>query len=584
MSQLPEDQLLCGRFRRRAPGLGHAATPALRPFDPLLPVKDEISGRDAWLLPLSANFVGTEIDRSYFMMGATQSVQLQVQRAIAPAFVDRDEHWFWLGYWADDLQDHGLSGEAQDGVAIVQWAHGVAKNLEELHQLGKQHGLLQPGAVVRDAQGVIRVWGGAVYELLNKVRLAVKAKQDGANQETLFVPAVLEGAPLTLQDELAGWAMTVASRWFNASGQKALVRLEAYEAVDSWGADLKRLVSQCLQDPLGQGISSARDLATRLEVICDAVRGPGLLNERRMQAFAPTDTSMPSLESIQVSAHDPMYSAIVPARPLTSANSAPAARLGTSPRTRSTTSRDVTGVDASTWNPPAPSGELTSTPPRKWPRALAWIGGALFLMVAGGAGWAWSQGLWPAGSNAQSEASEPVDTGGQATQDQASGALADACPDHAARLPGGTCMDRFEYPGEGHLPRVSLTKNQAALLCEARKGRLCQTKEWMSACTLGKANLAGCQLRAGRKDRSRLRPASKSDCVHAGEFYDLVGNAAEWVSEGSARGGDAKTLRSKASCKDRVRGKKASSRGFSVGFRCCYGEPEPAPPQSPKTP
>lgn len=565
MSQLPDDQLLCGRFRRRAPELGHCAPPLLRPFDTLLPVKDEISGRDAWLLPFNVAFVGSEIDRSYFMMGASQTVQLQADKAIVPAFVDRDERWFWIGYWADDLHDHGPATD-QGELEIVQWALGVAENLDELHMLGKQHGLLSTEAVVRNAQGQVRVWGGGLYELMNKVRLAVKAKQDKTQRDGLFVPALLEGAPLTLQDELAGWAMTVTSRWFNASGAKALDRLTSFEPGDGWACDLKRLLTVCLDDPLGQGICSARDLMTRLEVILDAAKGPGLLNQRKMQAYVPNAGPMPSLESIEVSAHDPRYSTIVPSRPVTSANGGPAIRRGSRP----STARSVSGIDPATWNPPAPSRVE-----RKKTRPWLWASGVILMLGLGGGAVAWHQGLF------SGEASETVAQADEASSDSASGqgesaaaplaAGSGACPEQAARLPGGTCMDRFEYPGQGQVPRVSLTKNQAELLCEARQGRLCDPEEWLSACSLGQPNLEGCQLRQARKNRTQLRRATKSDCVHAGEFYDLLGNAAEWVSDGSARGGDAKTLRTKVGCDARVSGKKSKNSGFSVGFRCCYG-------------
>lgn len=569
-----EQELLCGRFRRRDPGLGHQAPPLLRPFDPLLPVVDEITGREAWLLPISATFVGSEVDRSYFIMGANQAATLSCQRAIAPAFVDRDEHWFWIGYWKEDLENHPYP-EGQNEACIAQWALGVAKNLEELHVLGKQHGLLQPGAVVRSADGTIRVWGGALHELLSRLRLAVKTKQDAAAYEVLYVPAVLQGAPLTLKDELAGWAMTVASRWFNASGRKALLRLEQELALDAGTGDLARLLTQCLEDPQGQGIHSAKDLVTRLEVLCDRVEHSSASPlERGVHDFGTFEGSMPSLENIDLRSGN--HQGLLTGRPVTSANG-PVAAANADQRNRRSTRRstvgNLSGPDAGNWNPP-PEQSLRGSGKRlhRW---LLWFMAA-DLVIVGAVALAWWAGFIPpsllpfASSSSEPELAE--ESSNEASPEQAPALAGDGpCPDRAARLPEGGCMDRFEYPGEGEKPRVSITKNQAELLCKARQGRLCAKREWRSACALGKANLKGCQLRDGRKDASTLREASKSDCVHAGTFYDLIGNAAEWVLDGSALGGDAKTLRAKAGCSKRLSSKRAKSGAFSVGFRCCYG-------------
>lgn len=548
MSQAPDTTLLCGRFRRCPPQLGSGAPPLLRPFDALLPVTDELSGRKAWLLPIEANFVGTEVERSYFMMEATKAMQLKFERAIAPAFVDRDEQWFWIGFWADDLQHHPLDSELCRKGGIVQWALETARALSELHRSGKQHGLLQLGSIVRSQEGDIRVWGGALYGLLNKERLAKKASAHAANADAFFVPAVLQGGPLDLREELHGWAMTVASRWLDVSGSKVVARLAQEPCSEGWARELRQLLNNCLVDPEANGMTNINDLVARLEVIARDVPAIRPQGDRRLQEFVPVDGSMPSLENAGVSYLDP--------------------RNGTSSRHRPVTSANTGGVNLGKEAVREPSGEEISN--RPW----IWLGVICVVVCAVVAGvWAYATGLGPFGKQQAQVQAAPQEPQGEPEPEQvhAPAHKPGPCPARAARLPGGACMDRFEYPGEGKLPRVSLTKNQASLLCEARQGRLCLSEEWRSACSLGKANLRGCRLRTGAKSRSKLRVASKSDCAHAGAFYDLFGNAAEWVQEDVALGGDAKTKRQRISCDTQLSAEQAKTGGFMVGFRCCYG-------------
>lgn len=558
MSQAADPHLLCGRFRRRPPGLGQDAPPTLRPLDPLLPVRDQVSGRKAWLLPVNAKFVGNEADRSYFMMSAMQVTALRCERAIVPAFIERDEHWFWIGYWEDDLKNHPLDHEQGRPGGVVDWALGVARNLQELHELGKQHGLLQPSAVVRSVTGEIRVWGGAILELFNKERLAQKAQREPSSQELPIPPAILRGEAISLRDELGSWALSVACRWFDLAPANARARLAQERFEEGWGRDLAHLLQQCLGDPQAQGIQNVNDLVTRLEVLNTAASRRGLSLVQGMQAYQGVEGSMPSLENVDLGYEE---QGGLSGRPVTSAN-------GPGLRTRPTRRSAVTAGTGILGDGGSAAVVYARGASRK--NLWLWLTGVVGLLAVGGvAAWFF---MAPMPDSAGTQAQE---ASGDSKED-AKGALVpsvqpQACPPQAERLPSGACMDRFEYPGEGKRPRVSLTKNQAELLCHARQGRLCQVEEWRSACALGSVQRASCQLRHGRKKRMRLRKAGKSKCVHAGRFYDLLGNAAEWVLDGSALGGDIKTHRSKASCDQRIEPSKARNSGFSLGFRCCYG-------------
>lgn len=572
MSQPADQGLLCGRYRRRPPGLGSEAPPALRPFDALLPVVDEQSGREAWLLPLPADLIGSEVERSYFMMGATQAVALPFQRAIAPAFVDRQEQWYWIGYWAQDLKDHALSEKDKVEGAIVDWSLDLAKNLEEIHSLGKQHGLLQPGVVVRNPQGMLRLWGAGWSDLLNKGKLAQRAKNSVADHDVFFVPSILNAAPMTIEQELHGWALTCAARWFNCSGARAVSLLYKAQDNSSWAQELLRLLQQCHEGSEQHGIRGVQDLLTRLEVIRERKEPPGAIRRPTLQDLGSLDGPMPRVESLQVHLDQVQREGH---RGQTAANSRPITQSGVEMMSAGPGCLAERKHSASKG-----AAKKEATGRRGKGRVWGWAAGLLLLLSAGGGAAWWFTQSKDSSAKLFAGAEEGADPSAPTAAPPAAALLEDApCPPYSASLPGGVCMDQFEYPGQGERPRVSLTKNQAELLCRARKGRLCTAAEWRSACVMGKFKRSACQLRATRKERSELRVSAKSDCSHGDRFFDLIGNAAEWVADGHAMGGDARSLRRRASCDKRVSAKQAESVGFWVGFRCCYGEP-PATPQA----
>jgi len=132
----------------------------------------------------------------------------------------------------------------------------------------------------------------------------------------------------------------------------------------------------------------------------------------------------------------------------------------------------------------------------------------------------------------------------------------------------GTCVDRFEHPGKGQLPRRGVSLEQARAACHARGARLCRVEEWVRACgsrfPYGETYQAGrCQTGADAVVAAGARPGCRSRFG----VHDLSGNVSEWVEDGVAMGGDAKSEQGHASCPSRSGG------GAMTGFRCC-ADPE----------
>jgi eukaryotic-like serine/threonine-protein kinase len=146
------------------------------------------------------------------------------------------------------------------------------------------------------------------------------------------------------------------------------------------------------------------------------------------------------------------------------------------------------------------------------------------------------------------------------------------CPAGLKFIPGrgddGVCIDRFEHPGRGRMPTHGVSVEAARSACKARGLRLCLAKEWLRACgslfPYGKAyDAAQCNT----EGTSPVAAGSKSSCKSRYGIYDLSGNVSEWVEEGVAMGGDAKSAQGHASCPARSGG------GALTGFRCC-SDPE----------
>lgn len=158
-------------------------------------------------------------------------------------------------------------------------------------------------------------------------------------------------------------------------------------------------------------------------------------------------------------------------------------------------------------------------------------------------------------------------------------APAAACPRDALALSSSVCIDVAEYPRMGALPLTDVTRVQASLLCQRRGARLCTANEWQRACRGGRGR--GEPVDVGRACNTattagfsgQLQESGSADrCRSRRGVFDLVGNAAEWVAEGRAMGGDATTARSSANC-SYSQAKAATERDPYVGFRCCHDAP-----------
>jgi eukaryotic-like serine/threonine-protein kinase len=144
------------------------------------------------------------------------------------------------------------------------------------------------------------------------------------------------------------------------------------------------------------------------------------------------------------------------------------------------------------------------------------------------------------------------------------------------------CIDRYEYPGKGRTPRTGIGVVKAERLCAERGHRLCTRREWGVACGgkypyKGEFDPDACNSAApGPTPRSVKPSGSKLRCVSGWGAYDMVGNVAEWTSEGKVNGGGARGDAEGGTC---YRSIPRKSGGSDVGFRCCA---EPSRTESPK--
>jgi eukaryotic-like serine/threonine-protein kinase len=137
------------------------------------------------------------------------------------------------------------------------------------------------------------------------------------------------------------------------------------------------------------------------------------------------------------------------------------------------------------------------------------------------------------------------------------------------------CIDKYEFPGGGLIPRVNVSWDEADAACHARDARLCEAGEWERACRgpngadypYGEpwdplaCNSAG----ADGAPRGVLNSGAQRECRSAHGVYDMSGNVAEWVEDRSVRGGSARSGEAESRCGS------SSPGGASafVGFRCC---------------
>ena len=147
-----------------------------------------------------------------------------------------------------------------------------------------------------------------------------------------------------------------------------------------------------------------------------------------------------------------------------------------------------------------------------------------------------------------------------------------------ARSGQAYCIDAHEYPGNGRTPKVNVTFDGAAGLCKAAGKRLCADSEWQRACgggfPYGKSFDAGrCNTEDADGEARSLSEAGRFPrCRSAFGAYDMSGNAAEWTSDQTVRGGDYTSADDDAACG--AGGKRAAgSARPSIGFRCCADLP-----------
>ncbi|MGM0577559.1 MAG: protein kinase domain-containing protein [Myxococcota bacterium] len=178
------------------------------------------------------------------------------------------------------------------------------------------------------------------------------------------------------------------------------------------------------------------------------------------------------------------------------------------------------------------------------------------------------------------EPTEPVVVGPTPAQLECPGGMAEIRRKRDVELDDGTpaerwdvwCVDRYEFPGRGSKPRVDVSRAQAASLCRAEGKRLCTRAEWRQACGWnypykGDYDPDACNtIGSDFMPRPLVPSGSKRSCRNGWGLYDMVGNAAEWTSDGRVNGGSAKKDGASAKCQRSARRKGGSP---YVGFRCC---------------
>jgi hypothetical protein len=133
------------------------------------------------------------------------------------------------------------------------------------------------------------------------------------------------------------------------------------------------------------------------------------------------------------------------------------------------------------------------------------------------------------------------------------------------------CIDRAEYPGGGQ-PTVNVDLGTARAQCAARKKRLCTSSEWRRAC--GGKYPYGATFEQDRchlvgpsgTGQPPVATGSKPGCRSWLGLVDMVGNVAEWTSDGTVNGGSSLKDGDNATC-----GLSSRRAGGAphIGFRCC---------------
>ncbi|MBM4291246.1 MAG: hypothetical protein FJ138_07240, partial [Deltaproteobacteria bacterium] len=137
------------------------------------------------------------------------------------------------------------------------------------------------------------------------------------------------------------------------------------------------------------------------------------------------------------------------------------------------------------------------------------------------------------------------------------------------------CVDSYEYPGKGQLPKVNVSFAAAGSLCAQINKRLCTDDEWRRACRgagdfpYGKVfSAAKCNTEDAEGEERKLAPGGSFKACSAAGVFDMSGNAAEWTASQTVRGGYYASSEEDAACGGGGRHAPTSQRPY-IGFRCC---------------
>jgi len=158
----------------------------------------------------------------------------------------------------------------------------------------------------------------------------------------------------------------------------------------------------------------------------------------------------------------------------------------------------------------------------------------------------------------------------------------------------GFYIDLLPFPNEaGAIPTSNVARDDAAKMCEAKGKRLCTEFEWERACKgpsnttyeYGDAYRAGvCGTGVSAEEGARRPSGERVACRSAFGVVDMHGSVWEWTDSPWRRGSktDLAVLRGGAAvagelagrCANAI-GRNATSKGATMGFRCCAGPRNP---------